>query len=752
MHRALPVALAALGLAVSACSNADHLTSPTAPVQARGSFAGAVSPTSLVASLTARSGRTYRVAGGGLAAGDSVYTDRAYAFDTIPAEIRGAAYVRAPNDDKTAYAGSDSLLTFTLGQEADVFVAHDDLIPRPKWLTARFTPTGRALVTTDGSKRFTLFGRRFAAGRVTLGANSSSPTDQSMYSVIVVPAAATAAVQDTVAPTASFTTPTSGRTVGGSVVIGAEASDAGGITGVSFAVDGAPIGVEDTAAPYWVRWASNSIADGTHTLTIVARDRAGNRATTARSIAVRNGVVAATTKHAGFHVTPSASTSGDGTSARPWSLAAAMSQPSAVQPGDTIWMHGGTYKGAFTSRLTGSPTKPVVLRQYPGERATIDGNLVVLGANTVYWGFEVTSTAAHAVDLMAVNVQGPGTKFVNMVVHDAGGNGFGVWSPAVNAEVYGSLVYNNGRQRLDGVFAHGIYAQNSAGTQRFAHNVVFNQFGYGVHMYGSSSASLKGFLIEGNAIFESGRSASDRGAPNILVGGGSAAERVTVRDNALFSSTTDGTNVSLGWASGTSTNRYLTATNNYIVGGKPALRVVRWAEGTVTGNTLYQAGPWEMVNIQGSTSGLSWSGNTHYKSANDGTGWIIGGNAYTFAGFLTASRFGDSNGGTAPTGTRVIVHPNQYEAGRANVIVYNWARAGSVTAGMGGVLNAGDAYEVRNVHNFYGTPVATGTYSGGAITIPMTAVPSPVPVGGFVSSAPPSTTQFQTFVVMRRAN
>ena len=77
----------------------------------------------------------------------------------------------------------------------------------------------------------------------------------------------------------------------------------------------------------------------------------------------------------------------------------ALAQPSAVKPGDTIWLRGGTYVGAFRSSLTGSSGKPILLRQYPGERATIDGNyggndatLDIRGSNAWYWGFEVTNS------------------------------------------------------------------------------------------------------------------------------------------------------------------------------------------------------------------------------------------------------------------------------------------------------------------------------------------------------------------------
>ncbi len=77
-----------------------------------------------------------------------------------------------------------------------------------------------------------------------------------------------------------------------------------------------------------------------------------------------------------FYVSPTGTTStapGTGTITNPWALQTALSQPSAVHPGDTIWLRGGTYSGDYTSYLTGTSSQPIVVRQYPGEWATLDG-------------------------------------------------------------------------------------------------------------------------------------------------------------------------------------------------------------------------------------------------------------------------------------------------------------------------------------------------------------------------------------------
>ena len=115
-----------------------------------------------------------------------------------------------------------------------------------------------------------------------------------------------------------------------------------------------------------------------------------------------------------------------------------------MRPGDTLWLRAGTYRGNFTSRLSGTAAAPIIVRSYAGQRATISGTLSVDGAYTWYWGFEVANPSSSTQNIMGIDSHGPGTKFINLVVHDHSGNGIGVWSEAPNAEVYGSLVYNNG--------------------------------------------------------------------------------------------------------------------------------------------------------------------------------------------------------------------------------------------------------------------------------------------------------------------
>ena len=59
---------------------------------------------------------------------------------------------------------------------------------------------------------------------------------------------------------------------------------------MQFKLDGANLGTEDTASPYVTTWNTTS-SNGTHTIAAVARDAAGNRATSTISVSVANPLI-----------------------------------------------------------------------------------------------------------------------------------------------------------------------------------------------------------------------------------------------------------------------------------------------------------------------------------------------------------------------------------------------------------------------------------------------------------------------------
>lgn len=100
-------------------------------------------------------------------------------------------------------------------------------------------------------------------------------------------------VADQAAPSIALATPLDGATVGGVVMISANAMDEIGIAGVQFKLNGADLGAEVTSAPYAFAWDTVVLAEDNYTLTAVARDAEGNRTESAPvTVSVRNVVFA----------------------------------------------------------------------------------------------------------------------------------------------------------------------------------------------------------------------------------------------------------------------------------------------------------------------------------------------------------------------------------------------------------------------------------------------------------------------------
>jgi len=88
-----------------------------------------------------------------------------------------------------------------------------------------------------------------------------------------------APTSDGTPPTVSIVSPVNGATASGIITVSANAMDNIGVVGVQFKLDGADLGMEEHLVPYSVSWNTATTTSGPHFLTAVARDAAGNKAT-----------------------------------------------------------------------------------------------------------------------------------------------------------------------------------------------------------------------------------------------------------------------------------------------------------------------------------------------------------------------------------------------------------------------------------------------------------------------------------------
>src|SRR5688572_23953467 len=241
---------------------------------------------------------------------------------------------------------------------------------------------------------------------------------------------------------------------------------------------------------------------------------------------------------------PTGSSGGTGSRARPWDLATALAGAGGrVEPGDTVWLLGGTYRGAFRTQLRGAADRSIVFRQHPGERATIDGTLRADGAFLIFWGFEIMQSEPHTYGLQANASE---SRFINMIIHDAGNQGVSFWNPGVNSELYGCIIFNNGtHENLD----HGVYVHNESGTKRLVDNVFFNNMARGIQLYAGAKKNrvIRNVSVEGNVSFNNGTISSRSTRVNLLASAKVLTEGMVARDNLLyFSPDTRGINIQVG--------------------------------------------------------------------------------------------------------------------------------------------------------------------------------------------------------------
>jgi hypothetical protein len=426
----------------------------------------------------------------------------------------------------------------------------------------------------------------------------------------------------------------------------------------------------------------------------------------------------------------------------------------------------------------------------PGDQTLLGGNtLEVLGSDTIYRDFEVmNSDPLRVVNYLSpqsapnlrgegVNVHAPRTKLINLVLHD-NQEGVGFWKGAVDSEVYGCIIYNNGYQDPNRGHGHGLYIHNETGIKRIIDVISFNNFATGMKAYGQTGPVV-GVHFEGIASFNNGSPAAYTGNPsgystnhrmtNLYVGADLQVPRdITIVNNYLYHSSgmqVELSNLGLGYTTSGGTN--LRVENNYVAGGNSATDVKGWASAVVRGNLFYGS---FLASVKTATSwSYDWNSNEYYDGSSagqtvypftfnqatnrlgggmlqyDDVGTSLGKGWKQWTGFDTGSTYSAGK----PTGVKVFVRPNQYETGRAHIIVYNWNLLPTVSVDVSNILQAGDSFEVRNAQDYSGPPVLTGVYGGGAIQLPTSGLRVARPVG--MSSTPSSTgAEFNVYVLLKR--
>jgi hypothetical protein len=206
-----------------------------------------------------------------------------------------------------------------------------------------------------------------------------------------------------------------------------------------------------------------------------------------------------------LYVSPSGSASAPGTLKQPmrW-LQTALNR---VQPGDTVYLRGGTYSGYYYLGRDGTAEKPIVIRGYPGEEAVIAGRFRIDASHLVvsHLVFDQTGSGVHDVSIYMYT--GDDDWIAYNEIRHSGYSGILVDSGAERLKIVGNWIHDNGSNiRWD----HGVYWSGGQ-VGLLAQNVIDHNVGYGVQLYPNADQ----IVVQRNTVVRNGRS-------GIIVGGDSS--------------------------------------------------------------------------------------------------------------------------------------------------------------------------------------------------------------------------------------
>jgi len=407
----------------------------------------------------------------------------------------------------------------------------------------------------------------------------------------------------------------------------------------------------------------------------------------------------------GIFVSTNGKSTSSGTRDDPLDLATALSYNSPVQPGDTIWIEEGMYRGSFVSSISGTSGHPISIKPMPGKRVLLnshnsgisDAALRVNGRWTNFYGIEATSTDTNRGNIIerypdvkakaGIAVFGANTNIYNALSYDNVCGGIDFWKTATNSTLHGNIIYNNGFAHSGRGACHGVYTQNTYGYKHISNNIFFFGFQTGLHPYSAGSAPLNNFTIENNVWFLAGASdpRDNQQKTNLIVETKVGIKNMIIINNKGYSQVNRGSSINARRVSGNISLR-----DNYLA---------------------------ERLEVYGQWARIPFTNNTIYGNVDDASKRLIANASNT----LSTSR--------PRSGNKVFVDANGIDPRRGRIVIYNYSNANTVKVDLSSILKRGEAYRIHSVMGLFDTALVHGVYSGALISIPMGTVAPPQPNG-----------------------
>ena len=440
--------------------------------------------------------------------------------------------------------------------------------------------------------------------------------------------------------------------------------------------------------------------------------------------------------------------------------------------------------GLYTAKLNGQDHRGNVFK--------------VVGSNLDVIGFEIYKQPTHRVTDQegsggqpmgsnntrmsgsGIENNGADNRFYYNYIHDIPTDPISDFERAHRSDYFGTVLNNNGWNSTDRNHGHGLYTQNrgSNGQKKIRDIIVFGEYGSTIKIAGSDDSYTENYLISGAITYNSGFGAQ--------AGGGSQNTDDIIVDSMFTYN--GGLSIAFNGA-----GDYFEVTNSKLFGG---FGVLPMNSGKITGNTIghvteqssngnstvrYQVYGSNFADfiVDNNTYYHAWTGrsqnmlwqrnalyNPNYNPIDDpadptstrmfarnftewkaATGWDA--NSTYHGGQPTSYSF------AKPTETDINYRAlNAVGIKQGHMVVYNWGnqpRASADLSQMGFV--SGESYEVRNAANFGAGALATGTYNGTAVSLPLSQAEglssAAIPTGESALRFGEPSPEFVTFVVLR---
>jgi dienelactone hydrolase len=365
-----------------------------------------------------------------------------------------------------------------------------------------------------------------------------------------------------------------------------------------------------------------------------------------------------------YYVAPAGKPENAGTAAEPWDIASALDGKRTIEPGTIIWIKGGTYKHParnsplYQVKLAGTKDAPIHVRAMPGERVTLDGGLFIAPGSSHLWVWDLEIMFSETNRISPNASAPPGYPAVSGIEIRGGSD-----CKYINLTIHDCFQGMGFWIPATDSEVHGcvIYNNGYQGQDRHHGHSIYTQNKTGIKTITGCILSARKDRTEGSFTM------------HVYGSGKSALENYVIEDNIAYE------------------------VGTFLVGGGAPVRNVKLARNYLHG-----------INMQ-----LGYGAQNDDCELRDN---LIAG------GKLSINKFkkviNENNPETVPDQKAVLI-PNKYDPTRANVAIYNGAKADKVALDVSKFLKAGEKYRLLNPRDLFGKPVLEGKTDGASITVPM---------------------------------